>query len=174
MLAAAKKAIANITLKNEASGVELPYIPKIFVGGTGVSGPTFVDNERYREYVFQEFNARCLDMETATAAHIAYQNNISFLFFRSLSDLAGADQDANVMSTFFSLAAENAFTVTYAVIEELYPTPTTAIEPPVVTTPNTTTSTTPTPTKSSATTVLFLSNVKALMPIASFFVGFLL
>jgi len=60
-------------------------------------------------------------METAAAAHVAYQNNIPVLFFRSLSDLAGADQDGNVMSVFFALAAKNAFTVTYAVIEAMYP-----------------------------------------------------
>lgn len=115
------KATADVSLKSTANNVTLPYQPAIFAGGNGVSGPTFVDNAEYRAYVFREFGARCLDMETAAAAHIAFQNDIPFLFFRSLSDLAGADQDGNVMQVFFSVAAENAFTVTLAFIEAMYP-----------------------------------------------------
>jgi adenosylhomocysteine nucleosidase len=121
MYQVAQTAIATITLKNEANGATLPYTPEVFFGGNGVSGPTFVDNSAYREYVFDQFQARCLDMETAAAAHIAYQNDVPFLFFRSLSDLAGADQDGNVMSAFFSVAADNAFAVTLAFIEAMYP-----------------------------------------------------
>lgn len=118
----AKEAVAGITLKSVTSeGVELGYTPDVFFGGNGVSGPTFLDNAAYREYVFDAFEARCVDMETAAAAHIAYQNQIPVLFFRSLSDLAGAEQDENVMTVFFTLAAENAFTITSAVIEALYP-----------------------------------------------------
>jgi hypothetical protein len=60
-------------------------------------------------------------VETAAAAHIAYQNDIPVLFFRSLSDLAVADQDGNAISVFFTVAAENAFTVTSAFINALYP-----------------------------------------------------
>jgi adenosylhomocysteine nucleosidase len=121
MYQVAQTALATVTLKNEANGATLPYTPKVFFGGNGVSGPTFVDNAAYRKYVFDEFQARCLDMETAAAAHIAYQNDVPFLFFRSLSDLAGADQDGNVIGVFFSVAAENAFAVTRAFIEALYP-----------------------------------------------------
>ena len=101
----------------------MPYVPSLVMGGNGVSGPTFVDNKEYREYIYREIQARCVDMETAAAAHIAYQNNIPFVFFRSLSDLAEADEDANVMTIFFTLAAKNAFYVTHAVIEALYPLP---------------------------------------------------
>jgi adenosylhomocysteine nucleosidase len=121
MLEIARNATASVQLKNEANGYVLPYTPAVFVGGTGVSGPTFVDNARYRRYVFEQFEARCLDMETAAAAHIAYQNGIPFLFFRSLSDLAGADQNGNTIGVFFSVAAENAFTVAYAFIDAMYP-----------------------------------------------------
>jgi adenosylhomocysteine nucleosidase len=121
MYQVAQTAMATVTLKNAANGATLPYTPKVFFGGNGVSGPTFVDNAAYRKYVFEEFQARCLDMETAAAAHIAYQNDVPFLFFRSLSDLAGADQDGNVIGVFFSVAAENAFAVTLAFIEALYP-----------------------------------------------------
>ena len=121
MLEVAKNATQGLVLKNASNGVTLDYTPEVFVGGNGVSGPTFVDNAQYRQYVYDEFQALCLDMETAAAAHIAYQNNISVLFFRSLSDLAGADQDGNVMQVFFAVAAENAFTVMSAFIAALYP-----------------------------------------------------
>jgi hypothetical protein len=121
MYQVAQTAMAAVTLKNEANGLTLPYTPDVFFGGNGVSGPTFVDNAAYREYAYNEFLARCLDMETAAAAHIAYQNDVPFLFFRSLSDLAGADQDGNDMGVFFSVAAENAFAVTLAFIEAMYP-----------------------------------------------------
>jgi nucleoside phosphorylase len=121
MYQVAQTAMSTVTLKNEANGVTLPYTPTVSFGGNGVSGPAFVDNAAYREYVFDQFQARCLDMETAAAAHIAYQNDVPFLFFRSLSDLAGADQDGNVIGVFFSVAAENAFAVTLAFIEAMYP-----------------------------------------------------
>ena len=118
----AKEAVEGVVLKNESpSGVTLPHNPEIYFGGNGISGPTFVDNAEYRTYVFEHFQARCLDMESAAAAHIAYQNGIPVLFLRSLSDLAGGDEDSNVIDVFFSLAAENAFTVTKAVIEKMYP-----------------------------------------------------
>jgi Phosphorylase superfamily len=121
MLEVVKNATQGLELKSESNGVNFNYTPGVYVGGNGVSGPTFVDNAKYRSYVNDEFQALCLDMETAAAAHIAYQNNIPVLFFRSLSDLAGADQDGNVMGVFFAVAAENAFTVLSAFIEALYP-----------------------------------------------------
>ena len=121
MYQVAQTAISTVTLKNEANGATLPYTPKVLFGGNAVSGPTFVDNAAYREYVFDQFQARCLDMETAASAHIAFQNDVPFLFFRSLSDLAGADQDGNVLDVFSSVAAENAFAVTLAFIEAMYP-----------------------------------------------------
>jgi hypothetical protein len=86
MYQVAQTAMATVTLKNEANGVTLPYTPKVFFGGNGVSGPTFVDNAAYREYVFDEFQARCLDI-----------------------------------GVFFSVAADNAFAVTRAFIEAMYP-----------------------------------------------------
>jgi adenosylhomocysteine nucleosidase len=106
-------AIAKVTLKNETLTATFLYTPKVIFGGNGVSGPTFVDNAAYREYIFDQFQARCVDMETAAAAHIAYQNDVPFLFFRSLSDLAHTE--------IFSIATENANAVTLAFIEAMYP-----------------------------------------------------
>jgi adenosylhomocysteine nucleosidase len=92
--------------------------PKVVVGGNGVSGPTFVDNAEYRLWVWQTFQADALDMETAAVAQVAYVNNVPFLGFRSLSDLAGGGPGQNEIGTFFQLAAENSARVLEAFLGE--------------------------------------------------------
>eukprot|EP00934_Nitzschia_sp_Nitz4_P000995 Nitzschia sp. Nitz4//scaffold294_size23022//440//2738//NITZ4_008511-RA/size23022-augustus-gene-0.17-mRNA-1//1//CDS//3329546214//995//frame0 len=121
MFEAAQTVAASVTLLNSTGEAELGYTPVVVTGGNGVSGPTYLDNARYREYVYDAFEAQSVDMETAAVANIAYQHDIPVLFFRSLSDLAGGDPDGNVMGVFFSVAARNAFTVMSAFIAELYP-----------------------------------------------------
>lgn len=85
----------------------LSLTPKIVTGGRGVSGPTFVDNADYRDWVWKTFQADALDMETAAVAQVAYANDVPFIAFRSLSDLAGGGPGANELPYFFSLAARN-------------------------------------------------------------------
>jgi adenosylhomocysteine nucleosidase len=96
----------------------LDHKPKVTVGGNGVSGPTFVDNASYREWVWQTFQAEALDMESAAVAHVAYVNNTPFIAFRSLSDLAGGGPGENEISTFFQLAADNSAKVVIAFLEK--------------------------------------------------------
>jgi adenosylhomocysteine nucleosidase len=81
--------------------------PQILVGGNGVSGMTFVDNAAFREFVFDTFQARVLDMESAAVAHVAYANGVAFIAFQSLSDLAGGGEGESQMATFMSLASRN-------------------------------------------------------------------
>jgi adenosylhomocysteine nucleosidase len=85
----------------------LPHKPQIVIGGHGVSGPAFVDNAKYREYVYKTFAANVLDQESASVAHVAYINKTPFIAFRSLSDLAGGGSGENEMVTFFQLASDN-------------------------------------------------------------------
>jgi adenosylhomocysteine nucleosidase len=85
--------------------------PKVIVGGRGVSGPAFVDNSGFRDYIRRAFNADTLDMESAAVAQVAYANHVPFIAFRSLSDLAGADPDKNQMQTFGALASDNSASV---------------------------------------------------------------
>ena len=92
-------------------GRHLDHTPKLVVGGAGVSSSAFIDNANYRDYVFATFQARVADMESAAAAHVAYANDVPFIAFRSLSDLAGAEHEANDMNVFMSLAAENSVRV---------------------------------------------------------------
>ena len=95
------------------------YKPKIVMGQRGVSGGAFLANVDYRNYLHQYLQGDCVDMETASVAQVAYSNNIPFIAFRSLSDLAGADHDPNVGAFFGSgVAQRNAAKLTMAFIQE--------------------------------------------------------
>jgi adenosylhomocysteine nucleosidase len=85
----------------------LAHKPKIVIGGHGVSGQAFIDNAAFREYARKTFDANVLDMESASAAQVAYANKTPFIAFRSLSDLAGGGAGENEMGTFFQLASDN-------------------------------------------------------------------
>jgi adenosylhomocysteine nucleosidase len=91
--------------------------PRVVVGGNGVSGPTFVDNASYRQWVWQTFQADVADMETAAVAHAAYVNRVPFIAFRALSDLAGGGMGRNEIATFYQLAADNAAMTTEAFVQ---------------------------------------------------------
>jgi len=98
-------------------GVCLDKQPIIKIGGNGVDGQTFVDNAEFRTYVWETFSADSLSMETAAVAQVAYSNNIPFLGFRSLSDLAGGGEGENQIGTFFQLAADNSAAVVLAFVD---------------------------------------------------------
>jgi adenosylhomocysteine nucleosidase len=89
----------------------------VVVGGNGVSGPTFVDNADYRQWAWETFEADVLDMESAAVAHVAYVNDVPFLAFRSLSDLAGGGPGENEINIFYQLAADNAAQVLLAFLD---------------------------------------------------------
>lgn len=97
----------------------LAHTPRVVAGGNGVSGPTFVDNAAYREWVWATFRADALDMESAAVAVVAYENRVPFIAFRSLSDLAGGNAGPNEVRVFGQLAAENAAAVVIAYLEAL-------------------------------------------------------
>jgi adenosylhomocysteine nucleosidase len=67
----------------------------ISVGGNGVAGTVFLDNARYREWVFKVWQARCLDMESTALAQVAWANETPILIVRGLSDLAGGQHGKN-------------------------------------------------------------------------------
>ena len=111
MLAAAGKVgtaeLKRCTAEQDCLGRD----PRLIVGGNGVSGPAFVDNAAFRQYVFGTFKAQVLDMESAAVATVAYANRTPFIAFRSLSDLAGGDSGPNEMNAFFQLASDNSAAV---------------------------------------------------------------
>lgn len=103
-----------------ASGEELCVTtqPVLGIGGVGISGPAFLANPQYREYVSTFLNAQAVDMETAALAQVARANSVPYLAVRSLSDLAGGDDFTDVGAFFGSgLAENNEAAVTFAFLE---------------------------------------------------------
>jgi adenosylhomocysteine nucleosidase len=96
----------------------LSHPPQLVFGGTGVSGQAFVDNAKFREYTFATFGANVLDMETSAVAQVAYANNVPYIAFRSLSDLAGGGEGENEIGTFFQIAADNSAKVVMAFLRQ--------------------------------------------------------
>ena len=120
MLAVAQRVVASIQLDAcTPDGVCLATTPRVKVGGNGVSGPTFVDNAAYRDYAWATWNTDALDMESAAVGHVATTNDVPFIIFRSLSDLAGGGPGENEVGTFFALAAGNSAKVMTAFIAAL-------------------------------------------------------
>ena len=93
--------------------------PHVIVGGRGVSGTAFLANPQYRSYLFEQLHAETFEMETAALAHVAYANAIPYIAFRSLSDLAGAEEfNADAVALFASgLAETNEAAVTLAFLD---------------------------------------------------------
>lgn len=78
---------------------------KIFEGRV-VSGDQFVSDKTKKEYISDNFNGFCTEMEGAAIAQAAYLNNIPFLIIRAISDKA--DDSATVdYPTFETKAIEN-------------------------------------------------------------------
>ncbi|MEO1018243.1 MAG: 5'-methylthioadenosine/S-adenosylhomocysteine nucleosidase [Pseudomonadota bacterium] len=120
LLATAKSIAPNVSLESCAAENEcLSDPPELVLGGNGVSGSVFVDNADFRTYVFDTFEAKVLDMESAATAHVAHNNGIPFIAFRSLSDLAGGGEGENEIGTFFGLASTNSAEVVKAFLAAL-------------------------------------------------------
>lgn len=119
LLTLARKAAVRVKLKACAAGTCLHPRPRIVVGGNGVSGQAFVDNAKFRSYVWRTFHAEAADMESAAIANVATVNHTPFIIFRSLSDLAGGGPGHNEMHTFMALAADNSARVVLAFLQML-------------------------------------------------------
>ena len=120
LLAHARSAAADVVLDRcTAKGTCLDRTPRVVIGGPGVSGGAFVDNAAFREYTFETFGARVLDMESAAVAHVAWTNGVPFIAIRSLSDLAGGSELANQLEVFFRLAASNAAAVVKSLLRAM-------------------------------------------------------
>jgi adenosylhomocysteine nucleosidase len=133
LLQTASKAAGKVNLERCAGASAcLSHQPKAVLGGNGVSGPAFMDNAAFREFVFKTLHAQVLDMESAAAAQVAYSNGVPFIAFRSLSDLAGGGPGENEMGTFLALASGNSAKVVQAFLAEL---PAPAASAPIPTTP---------------------------------------
>jgi len=86
---AARRAVPKLPAMKKAGRVVI-----VSVGGTGVSGTVFLDNAKYREWVFRVWKARCVDMESTAYGQVCWANRKPFLVIRGLSDLAGGQHIA--------------------------------------------------------------------------------
>ncbi|MDP3068800.1 MAG: 5'-methylthioadenosine/S-adenosylhomocysteine nucleosidase [Opitutaceae bacterium] len=114
LLAAARRALPKLPALRKG-GREIA----VTVGGVGVAGPVFMDNAKYREWVFRVWQARCLDMESTALAHVAYVNRKPILIVRGLSDLAGAQHGANPIDDNEASVSAIAVRVLRAIVDEL-------------------------------------------------------
>ncbi|MEZ6001120.1 5'-methylthioadenosine/S-adenosylhomocysteine nucleosidase [Hyphomonas sp.] len=121
LLDIAEAAASNATLQQcEESGLCLPDEPDFHIGGAGVSGSVFMDNAAYRDYLHETFDAQVVEMETAAIAMVAHSNEIPFIAFRSVSDLAGGGTASqNEIRAFEHLAARNSAVLVIAFLEQM-------------------------------------------------------
>ncbi|MCO5568744.1 hypothetical protein L7F22_022444 [Adiantum nelumboides] len=89
----------------------LSQAPQVLTVSRGASANIFVDNAAYRSFLHSYFNVSLVDEESAGVALTCLTNNISFIAFRALSDLAGGSDEANEAPIFYNLAATNAVIV---------------------------------------------------------------
>jgi len=92
---------------------------RVEVGGNGVASSVFLDNAKYREWVFRTWGARCTDMESTALAQVAYANRIPLLVIRGLSDLAGGQHGKNPIDDNELKVSEIAARVLAGVLAEL-------------------------------------------------------
>lgn len=118
LLDAARRAVAKLgPITSARTGRAIT----VSIGGTGVTGPVFLDNRDYRKFVHETWGARCADMETTAYAHVCYTNRIPFLAVRALSDLAGGQDPGqkNPIDAHESISSEHAVKVLRAILREL-------------------------------------------------------
>lgn len=116
---AARVAEATDLAECNADNDCLTTAPQIRVGGNGVSGSSFMDNAGVRDWLSTTFEAQVVDMESAAVAQVAWSNQVPFIAFRSLSDLAGGGEGENEMGVFMSLASENSAALVKAFLAEM-------------------------------------------------------
>ena len=89
------------------------------IGGNGVSGTVFMDNAKYREWVWSTWQADCLDMESTALAQVCWVNQKPCLIVRALSDLAGGQKGANQIEDFETISSDNAALVLKTIIDSM-------------------------------------------------------
>ena len=103
-----------------AAGFQAPGVVVSYTRDEGLhKGTAFLADPKYRAYLFEQLHAETFEMETAALAHVAYANAIPYIAFRSLSDLAGAEEfNPDAVALFASgLAETNEAAVTLAFLD---------------------------------------------------------
>jgi len=74
--------------------------------GRIISGDQFISTRKEKIHLGKEFNALCVDMESAAVAQVCYNFNMPFLIIRSISDTV-SDKSKMEFETFLPIAARN-------------------------------------------------------------------
>lgn len=90
---------------------------KYFVGRI-VSGDEFVSTNSKKQWLKDNFDAMCTDMESASIAHVCFLNKIPFMAIRCISDTAD-DRAEMAYNEFEQIALEKCFMISSALIEEI-------------------------------------------------------
>ncbi len=114
LLAAARRALPKVPSMKKSGRVV-----NVSVGGNGVASTVFLDNAKYREWIFKVWQARCTDMESTALAQVGYANRKPVLIIRGLSDLAGGQHGKNPIDENELKVAEIAARVLRGVLDEL-------------------------------------------------------
>ncbi|MBQ7795594.1 MAG: 5'-methylthioadenosine/adenosylhomocysteine nucleosidase [Lachnospiraceae bacterium] len=86
--------------------------------GRVASGDQFISSKEKKNWIQDNFDAYCTEMEGAAIAQAAYLNNIPYLVIRAISDKA--DDSANMdYSEFEAKAVENSVRLMAAMLEEM-------------------------------------------------------
>jgi len=95
---------------------EKEHVQHVFFGKI-VTGEYFVDSEGRNE-IIEKFNPLCVDMETASVAHVCYVQQIPFIAVRSISDTEN-HSGIEVFEQNCERAAINSFNIIFGIISSL-------------------------------------------------------
>ncbi|XP_006833371.2 bark storage protein A [Amborella trichopoda] len=83
--------------------------PQVRLVNRGSSSNIFINNTAYANFLYSRFHASVVDKETAAVSLVCLEEDLPFIAFRAVSNLAGAESSTNnEASTFAPLAAKNA------------------------------------------------------------------
>lgn len=110
---------ADEKLRALAKKVCAEVVPEVSVfEGRVVSGDQFVSDKGKKDWLVENFDGYCTEMEGAAIAHAAYLNGIPFLIIRAISDKA--DDSASMdYPTFEAQAIEHSVKLLLAMCEQM-------------------------------------------------------
>jgi adenosylhomocysteine nucleosidase len=91
--------------------------PKV-LKGVIVTGDLFVASEEKKAFFLEEFGADAVEMEGAAVAQVCFQQGVSFIVVRSMSDKANKSAQSDLLK-FYKKAARNSAMLTINLIKAL-------------------------------------------------------
>lgn len=86
--------------------------------GTVASGDQFICSKEKKDYIVNNFNALCTEMEGASIGHVCFINDVNFCIVRAMSDKA--DGTANMdFDIFVKIAVEKSIKLVNSFLKQL-------------------------------------------------------